>query len=119
MSPRLVPNELGSLSEELLECLGAFERGAELVAVLVRHPVQPVEPVGGPGRHTGKGRSGHDELGEERSAREGVRATSRPADDMKPLEAELAGDGGDVLDTARDRSTRLDASSRRTPAASR
>ena len=96
---------LGSLSEELLECPRALERGAELVAVLVRHTLQPVEPGGGPGRHTGKGRSGHDELGEERGAREGVRATSRPADDMKPLQVELAGDGGDVLHTARDRST--------------
>ena len=91
--------------EEPLERVFAGERGPELVAVLVGHPVEPVEALGAPRSDAGQRRRRRDEAGEERGARERVWAAARPADDVQPVELEVRRDRRHVLRAVGDRSS--------------
>jgi len=94
---RTVAHSRRGLQEERFEAVGSSERRAELVAVLLRHAVQPVEPRrirGGNGRERG---GGGDELRQERRRRERMWPAARPADDVESVESEPDGDRRDVV----------------------
>ena len=105
--------------EKASERVVSRERGTELLVVLLRHAVEPVEALRRPtARLRASVAADATSSGSKRGAGERVRAAAGPADDVEPLEPERVGERGDVARRSRRPIVLAFASSRRSPAAS-